>query len=529
MATYVNWKESVALTGTVIRYLAVAMVVPLITSLVYGEDTLVFLASMAIAVGVGFGLEQLEDDDSLGPPEAMLFVALAWFGAALVGAVPYMIAGYGTSSTLAPSTSAAPTMEFLNAFRAGAVNALFESMSGFTTTGATVIGSISTEQHSHALLIWRQLSQWLGGMGIIVLMIAILPEIAVNGAQLMEREAPGPQLQKLTPRIAETARVLWLVYLGFTLLMVFLLTILHYSGFAPNMGLYNAIAHAFTTLPTGGFSPEADSIAAFEPAVQWLIIPFMIVAGTNFALFWYLLNRDVGLFTRDPEFQAYIGAIASFILVLAALLYTGSAPALELGGETADELENAVRQAAFQIGSLMNSTGYATSDFAQWDTAAQVVLLFAMFVGGSAGSTGGGIKVVRWMIVVKVAKRELDTASHPETVQPIRLGEYVLDEDAIRGVLGFTLLYLVLLGAGAVFFAVDAGRTSAIELSALDAISASLATIGNIGPGFGPLGPFGSYLGLPATSKLLMTFYMWIGRLEIIPVLVVFTGAFWRR
>jgi len=511
--TYVDWRQSIALTGTVIKYLAVAMVVPLLISLVYGEDTVVFLVSMAIAVSVGFALEQFETDNELGPSEALFFVALAWFGAAAVGAVPYVIAGMGTSSTLADP-----------------INALFEAMSGFTTTGATVMGEISTDQHSHALLIWRQLTQWLGGMGIIVLMIAILPEIAVNGAQLMQREAPGPELQKLTPRIAETARVLWLVYLGFTLLFVVLMTTLHYStNLAPNMDLYNAIAHGFSTLPTGGFSPQADSIGAFEPAVQWLFIPFMIIAGTNFALFWYLLNRDLSAVAADPELRGYLGSIVVLTVVLAGILYAGAAPELPRSGVMTGDLENAARQAAFQIGSLMNSTGYATSDFAQWDSVGQVVLLFTMFIGGSAGSTGGGIKIVRWIIVLKTAKRELTTAAHPERVQPIRLGEYVVDEDAVRGILGFTLLYFILLGVGAVVIAIDASRTDQILLSPIDAVTASLATIGNIGPGFGELGPFGNYNGFPNPSKLLMIFLMWVGRLEIIPVLVIFTGAFWRR
>jgi trk system potassium uptake protein TrkH len=367
-------------------------------------------------------------------------------------------------------------------------------------------------------------------MGIIVLMIAILPEIAVNGAQLMQQEAPGPRLQKLTPRIAETARVLWLVYLGFTLLFVVLMTVLHYStSLAPNMDLFNAVAHGLSTLPTGGFSPEADSIAAFEPAVQWLFIPFMIVAGTNFALFWFLINRDVTALLSDSEFRVYFGAIVGLTVVLAGLLYAGVAPSLRLGGTTAGEFENAARQAAFQVGSLMNSTGYATSDFAQWDTVGQMVLLFVMFIGGSAGSTGGGIKVVRWLIVLKTAKRELDTAPHPETVQPIRLGGNVVDEEAVRGILVFTLLYFVLFGVGAVLIALDASRTADITLTPIDAASASLATIGNIGPGFGPLGPFGSYLDFPNVSKLFMIFLMWVGRLEIIPVLVIFTGAFWQR
>ena len=508
---YVDWRTSVAFTGTVVKWLAVAMVVPLLTSLVYGGDTDVFLISMAIAVTIGFALEQLSNDQELGARESMLLVALAWLSVSVVGAVPYVIAGWGTASTLAHP-----------------VNALFESTSGFTTTGSTVMGEISLERHSHALLIWRQLSQWLGGMGIIVLMVAILPQIAVNGAQLIESEAPGPSLQKLTPRIAETARVLWLVYLGFTVLYVLLLLGLHVGGFAPNMDAFNAISHGFTTLPTGGFSPQADSIGAFSPAVQWLVIPFMIVAGTNFALFWYLLTRDIDLFLSDPEFRAYVGAIVVTTVVLAVLLFLGAAPSMRLGGTTAGVSENALRQAAFQIASVLNSTGYATSDFAQWNTSAQMVLLFAMFVGGSAGSTGGGVKIVRWIVVVKVIRRELVTASHPEEIQPIRLGEYVIDEGAVRGVLGFTLLYLALFGVSAVLISLDAARVG-LSLTTLEAISASLATLGNIGPGFGLLGPFGSFLEFPDSTKLLMILLMWIGRLEIIPVLVLFTGAFWRR
>jgi len=508
---YVDWRTSVAFTGTVIKWLAAAMLVPLVTSLVYGEDTIVFLVSMAIAVAVGFALERLSSETDLGGRESLLLVALAWLAVSVVGAVPYVLAGWGTASTLA-----------------NPVNALFESTSGFTTTGATVMGEISLERHSHALLLWRQLTQWLGGMGIIVLMVAILPQVAVNGAQLIESEAPGPSLQKLTPRIAETARVLWGVYLGFTVLFVLLMTALHLSGLAPNMDLYNAVAHGFSTLPTGGFSPQADSVAAFSPVVQWLFIPFMVVAGTNFALFWYLLNGDLDLFLGDREFRTYVGAIAVLIVVLTGLLFTGSAPAMRLGGTTAGVTENALRQAAFQIGSLMNSTGFATSDFAQWSGEAQTVLLFAMFIGGSAGSTGGGIKIIRWIVVLKTAKRELVTTAHPEEVRPIRIGGAVADEDAVRGVLGFTLFYLALFGVGTVLISLDATRVG-LEMTVLEALSASLATIGNIGPGFGFLGPFGSYLDFPPTTKLYMIFQMWIGRLEIIPVLVLLTGAFWRR
>jgi len=511
MSVRVNWRQSIAFTGTVIKYLAVAMLVPLAIGLLYGGDIVVFLLSIGITVIIGAGLERLHDDPQLGAREALLFVALAWGGVAVIGAIPYIVAGYGTESALRYP-----------------INALFESMSGFTTTGATVTAEISFEQHSHALLMWRQLTQWLGGMGIIVLMVAILPEAAVNGAQLIESEAPGPELQKLTPKIAETARLLWLFYLGFTVLYVGILIGLHYAGMAPNMDVYNAVAHGFTTLPTGGFSPQADSIAAFSPVVQWVVIPFMLIAGMNFALFYLLVQDNYAEFLRDRELQAYLGANAGLVVVLWGFLFTGSAPALELGGVTQGALENSLRQATFQVASLLNSTGYATSDFAQWGTTSQGLLLFAMFIGGSAGSTGGGVKVVRWLVVIKGIRRQLFTTAHPDAIKPVRLGGHVVDEDVISAIYGFTLLYLLTFGVATVLLLLDAGRVG-LEMTILEAISASLATIGNIGPGFGFLGPFGSYLEFPATSKLLMILLMWIGRLEIIPVFVIFTGAFWNE
>jgi trk system potassium uptake protein TrkH len=506
-----DWRASLALVGTVLKYLSVPLVIPIVVALIYSDPVFPFVATIALTIVVGYGLERLSPDPDLQVREAMLFVAISWLAVAIVGAVPYVVAGWGTESTLAHP-----------------VNAVFESMSGFTTTGATVLGSISVESHSHAIMMWRQLTQWLGGMGIIVLMVAILPELAVSGAQLVESEAPGPQLQKLTPRIAETARILWLVYFAFTVLYIAILYGFHLMGMADNMTLYNSIAHGFTTLPTGGFSPEADSVAAFSAIVQWTAIPFMIIAGTNFALFWHVFSGEGHRFVRNSEFRAYISAIAGLTVLLAGMLYVGTAPALDLGGVTTGVFENSLRQSAFQIASLLTSTGYATSDFAMWSPAGKVVLLFAMLVGGCAGSTGGGIKVVRWLIVFKVLRRELFTASHPEVVRPIRLGGNIVDEDAIRGVLGFSFMYLIIFAVATLVIMLDASRIGYM-LTPLEAFSASLATIGNIGPGFGSLGPFGSYLEFPMTSKLLMIFLMWIGRLEIIPVLVMFTGGFWTR
>jgi trk system potassium uptake protein TrkH len=518
MTFYLDWRASVSLLGTVVKYLALTMVVPLVVAVSYGEDIWVFAASLVIALVVGVALEQLDADPDLGPTEALLLVSLSWLAVAVVGAVPYLLAGYGTGSTIGLDPSST------GALFGSIINALFESMSGFTTTGATVLGSISVDNHSHAIMLWRQLTQWLGGMGIIVLMIAILPELAVNGAELMKSEAPGPDLQKLTPRIAETARALWLLYFGFTLLLMIVLYGLHLGGLAPEMNLYNAVAHGFSTLPTGGFSTKADSIAAFSAVVQWVIIPFMVVAGVNFALFWQVLHGEWRALTDNVEFRVYAGAIAALIAVLAVVLVGGAAPPLDRGGVTGGLTENTIRQAAFQIGSLLNSTGYATSNFAQWAPHAQIVLLFAMFIGGSAGSTGGGIKVVRWLVVIKSLRRELYTTLHPSAVEPVRLGGRVVDEDAIRGIVVFTVLYILLFFLAAVFLSLDSARIG-YELSVLEALSASLATLGNIGPGFGSLGPFGSYLEFSPVSKLVMICLMWIGRLEIVPVLALFVGG----
>ena len=505
--TTIDTRATLSYTGSIVKLLSASMSVPLLVALIYGEDALTFAVSMVAGVALGAGLERLDEEPDLGPRDALAVVSLAWFMAAVVGAIPYVIAGYGTASALADP-----------------VNALFESMSGFTTTGATATAEISLERHSHAVLMWRQLTQWLGGMGIIVLMIAILPQLAVNGAELMKSEAPGPGLQKLTPRIVETARALWLIYLAFTVAMIVVLALLGFTDLAPNMTVYNAFAHGFSTLPTGGFSPEAESIAAFSPVVQWVFVPFMVIAGVNFALFWYVVRDDPRRMFENTEFRIYLGLVTVFAGILAVGLFYGGAPATEIGGVTEGSLENAGRQGAFQIASLMNSTGFATANFAEWDTQTQFLLLFAMFIGGSAGSTGGGIKVIRWLILLKTLRRELYTTANPDVVRPVRLGGEVVDEDVIRGILVFSLLYFLVFALAAVFIELDTTRIGE-PLTGTEAFAASLATIGNIGPGLGPLGPFGSYEFLPDTTKLLMVGLMWIGRLEIVPVLALFVAG----
>ena len=508
MSIRVDYRASLRLVGTVLKLLSVPLLLPVVVALAYGETLAPFLPTIAVTFLLGTSLERLTDDPDIRAREGFLMVATSWLFVSLVGALPYVLEGtmtsYGAASTLRLP-----------------VNALFESMSGFTTTGSTVMGSIGFDHHSRALMMWRQESQWLGGMGIIVLAIAILPELSAGGAQLMDAEAPGPGLEKLTPRIAETARTLWGIYIGLTVLEIVGLTLFNQLGMAPEMGVYNAVAHGFTTMPTGGFSPEARSIEAFTAVVQWFIVPFMVFAGINFALFWHLVRGDWQTVAADVEFRAYFGILGTVAVVLLGLLYTDPDVAPLAGA-----LEPAVRHAVFQAVAIVTTTGYASFDFATWGQPAQYVLVAAMFIGGSAGSTGGSIKIVRWLVIVKSLGRELFTLVHPDAVRPVRLGERSVDETAIRGIYTFTLLYLLLFVVGTAIVAIIGIPGG--ELSAFEAMSAVAATLGNVGPGIGVVGPMNHFIPFPATSKLFMVFLMWIGRLEIFPVAVLLTRAYWR-
>ncbi len=509
--TYVDYRVSLSYVGTVLKYIGVTPMFPLVLSLYYGEDPLPFVAASAVMIGGGLLLEQLAVDAELGNREAFLLVSLAWLVVPVAGTVPYLVAGTGTV--------------------ASPVNAMFESMSGFTTTGATVLAEISVAQHGHAMLLWRQLTQWLGGMGILVLMVAILPELSVGGAQVINQEAPVLSLEKLTPRIQETARALWVIYAGFTLLAAAAYYALHLAGLAPNMSLYNAVAHALTTLPTGGFSPEARSLEAFAPAVQWTVMPFMIVAGTNFALFWYVLRGEPSRLTRNTEFRSYLLAIAGFgvVIILALFAGIGLAETPTHIDVLPGNLENSVRQGLFQVISIVTTTGYASMDVNTWDSSAQTILLFAYFLGGSAGSAAGSIKIVRWVLVKRAIGRSLFTSIHPEAVKPVRLAREAIEEDTIRDVFVFVLLFLGIFAVSTVLLYLDSFRVAGLSMSTLEAMSVTMATLGNIGPGFGVIGPMNSFLPFSDSGKLYMVFLMWIGRLEILSVLVILTPSFWRR
>jgi trk system potassium uptake protein len=398
------------------------------------------------------------------------------------------------------------------------VDAYFEAMSGFTTTGASVV--VDLDALPRSLLLWRQFTQWLGGIGIVVLALAVLPRLRVGGRQILEHEMPGPEIESLRTRIGDTARRVSVLYVALSLALLALLVAFGVTGVDERMGVFNAFAHAMTTLPTGGFGTEGTSLAAFAPASQWVIALFMALAGANFALLYQVfVRRAPSEAARDHEFRLYAGLLALGSLVLLLVLAFDDA----LAGSDAP-----LRHAVFQTVSIMTTTGYATVDFAGWSALAAMTLIGLMFVGGSAGSTSGSVKVVRHLLMGKILRREIDQTLHPEVVSPIRLGRTVVDERTLRAVSSFVLLYIGIFIVGAALLAADAERTGA-DLLVRDAIAASATTLGNVGPAFGFAGPFGSFEPFSDFSIVVMTALMWLGRLEIVPIVVLLSRHYWRN
>ena len=389
-------------------------------------------------------------------------------------------------------------------------------MSGFTTTGASVASDLS--EINRSLGMWRQFSQWLGGMGIIVLAIAVLPRLRVGGLQMMESELPGPEIAQLSERIRSTARKLWFLYVGLTVVQVLLLASVGWLGIDDEMTPYQALANAFSTMPTGGFSTLPRSAEGFSATSQWILAFFMFVAGASFALLYLgLVRRRPRSFVRDEEFRLYVALTLVAAGALTAMLW----------GYGIAEGEEAVRAAAFQTVSIITTTGLASADFALWPAVLLLALFALMFVGGSAGSTGGSIKVVRHLLLGKALRREIDQTVSPEVVMPIRLNGTPVDERTLRALTAFILLYVGAWAVGASVIAIDSAITGA-GLGTLDSLATSATALGNIGPAFGPAGPMGSFAQLGDVSKLTMIGLMWVGRLEIVPVVVLLTRHYWR-
>ena len=409
-----------------------------------------------------------------------LFVSLAWITASASGALPFYLAGEIPSYT----------------------DAFFETMSGFTTTGASILTNI--EGLSYSLLFWRSLTHWLGGMGIVVLTVALFPLLGIGGFQLLKAEAPGPSVDKITPRITETAKILWIIYLSLTVAETALLML-------GGMNLFDSLTHTFGTLATGGFSPKNSSVGFYSSGYIHVIITiFMYLAGVNFIMFFRLVRGDTRSIIKNTEFRVYTG-----ILIVASVLI-----ALDLHGTVYESFSESLRFAGFQAASILTTTGYATADFAAWPAVSKIALFTLMFIGGSAGSTGGGMKVVRIVTIIKQGFNEMKYLIYPRGVFRIHLNGRVVKKDTVYVITGMVSLYILLLMI-VTFVVATAGNTI------LTSFSTALVTLGNIGPGFGMVGPTENYAFFPDYVKWFLSFIMMVGRLEIYTVLVIFTPIFW--
>lgn len=493
----VDIRAAVALVGTLLKYLSLAYLFPVAIAIGYDEPVWPFVGAGAAVGLTGLGLERLSRKDSrVGPREGFLVVSLVWLLAAGAGAIPYLLSGEEQLGH--------------------PLDAYFESMSGFTTTGASVLTDI--EALNHSLLMWRQLTTWIGGMGIIVLALAVLPRLRVGGRQLFESESPGPDVEPLAVTIRVAARRFLVLYVALTGLEVAVLTGIGWTGLDEKMGPYEALAHSFATLATAGFSTRARSFEEFGAATQWAVTAFMVIAGTNFALLYVsILRRRIGRLLRDEEFRLYFALLAVSTLVVT----------LELVSEGIERGEAALRHAAFQVASIGTTTGFASADFNKWTAATWIVLVGLMLVGASAGSTSGSVKTIRHVMIGKILWRELDQTVHPELVAPIELNGRRVDERTLRAVIAFVLIYVGVVALGAVVVSFDSARLD-LAVSPFDAIAASATTLGNVGPGLGIAGPMGSFDPFGEVSKLVLVVLMWIGRLELIPVLVLLTRNYWR-
>jgi len=551
----VNLRAVAGTLGALLVALGIALLFPMGVGLLYGEASwwsFGVTALVSLVVGGGaYAAFRPQGVDDLRVREGFVIVASAWLLLSLVGALPFVLGGVLDSFT----------------------DAFFETMSGFTTTGATILGGADTpaiEAIPNAFLFWRSLTHWLGGMGIIVLTLAILPILGIGGMQLFKAEVPGPSADKLTPRVRETAKRLWAIYVGITLIEVLLLL--------PAMSPFDAVNHAFATMATGGFSTENGSVGQYGSAyIDWVITAFMFLAGMNFSLHYAMLHGNFDAPWKSQEFRVYAGVIAIATALMTVVLWQPVQPVVpppvtldgevvvregperqadgvasdeattepedragaeamgggaELGetdepvtGRTVVRYEgfwDTLRYAAFQATAIVTTTGFGTADYELWPPLAVGVIFSLFFVGGMAGSTGGGVKVVRVLLILKNSFREMQQLLHPQAVLPIRLDHRVVPEGIMRNVLSFIVLYIGLIGVGTLVMGF-------LGLDLLSAFSATFSCVGNVGPAFGTFGPTENYTHVPVVGKWVLALLMMAGRLEIFTVLVLFAPGFWRR
>ena len=484
------------LVGSLLAPLGLAFLLPIALAIGYGEAVWPFLVAGFATSAFGLGLQRVTSGkEAVGGREGFLVVALVWIFMAVAGAIPYV---------LHESQLANP------------VDALFESMSGFSTTGSTVVTDIDAMPRS--MLMWRQLTAWLGGLGIIVLFLAVLPRMNVAGRQaLFKTEMPGPEIG-LESTIRETGRRFVTLYVAITALEVVVLCVLGWTGVDDRMDPFRAVGISLATVATAGFSTEARSLEGFAPATQWAVVFFMVVAGTNYALlFTGIVMRRASAFGRDEEFRVYL------LLLLVASLVVG----FDLADEGLFAGEEAVRHATFNTVSMMTTTGFASADFNLWTPLTSLVLIGMILVSASAGSTSGSIKLVRHVVIAKMLMREIRHTVHPELVAPLRLNGSPVDERTLRAIIVFVFLFIGTLFAGAAVLLLDSSLRG-LEVTAFDSIADSASALGGAGAGLGIAGPMGSFEPFSDLSKLVLSAEMYLGRLEIIPVLVLFARSYWR-
>ena len=481
-----NYKVILNVLGLLVLLNGAFMMLCVPFSLFFGGDDLYpLLMSGTITMLAGyttFIITKNAKNKELKKKDGYLIVTLGWLAMSLFGTLPYILSGSITDFT----------------------NAFFETISGFTTTGATILTDI--ESLDEGILFWRSLTQWIGGMGIIVLAVAILPILGIGGMQLFVAEAPGISPDKLKPRITETAKRLWFIYVGLTATEMVLLWL-------GGMTFFDAINHALTTMATGGFSTKNDSIAHFDsPFIQYTMVLFMFLAGTNFTLTYFGLHGKFLTVIRNEEFRVYFFMIVLITILIGINVHFH----YDLGWEIS------FRESLFQVVSILTTTGYVTADYSTWPFNTMVIIFIIMFFGASAGSTAGGVKIVRHIILAKNSVLELKRQLHPSAILPVRLNRKAVHRDITFNILAFIMIYITIFAIGSVVMAW-------IGVDFLTAIGSVATSLGNIGPGLGDVGPVDNFAGIPIAGKWFLSFLMLLGRLELFTVLILLTPFFWKK
>ncbi|WCO01087.1 TrkH family potassium uptake protein [Psychroserpens ponticola] len=493
-----NFKIIFHFFGLLLLFNGGFMLLAALISFIYKDGVTIEILLSGICIVISGGILMVTTKNhrkELNKREGYLVVSFGWIVMALTGTLPYIL------------TESIPS--FTNAF--------FETMSGYTTTGASILNDI--EAVPEGVLFWRSMTHWIGGMGIIVLAIAILPLLGIGGMQLFAAEAPGPNADKLHPRITDTAKRLWLIYFGYTAAETILLQV-------AGMTFFDAINHSMCTLSTGGFSTKNASVAYWngQPIIQYIIIVFMFLAGTNFVLSYFAFKGKVQKAIRDEEFKLYFKFIALFTIIAALIIYFRA----DFSISSIDHPmvygkgEASIRHSLFQVIAIITTTGFVTADYTLWTPFLVVFFFGLMFLGGSAGSTSGGVKVVRHMIMIKNGFLEFKRALHPNAILPVRYNKRGVSGDIVFNILGFFILYMLSFIVGALVF-------SMLQIDFESAIGLSASSLGNVGPALGNYGPVNNYAELPALGKWWSAFLMLIGRLELFTVLILLTPFFWRN